>query len=138
MTLTEARKILENYQPHERKVRQALSMAVSILPIDVTPSVDRRLDQLVDKVSRAKYGFNPFRFKSRTNTYANWRTCIYYQLILEGYSAKSISRVTGYNHATIITNVKRFKGWLDIKDITAMRVWKEFLEILSEDGRRQS
>lgn len=132
MTLTEARKILGDYHPHEKKVREALKTAIAVLPKDEPkPACDERLQYYISLIQDNK-GFNPFQNRSRNVNAVAWRRTVFLRLRQENYTLHEIGRATGYDHSTIISACKSLEDYLTIGDPTTTRIWKQFLTITNQ------
>ena len=132
MTLAEARKILEDYHPHTRKVREALRTVIPILPEpEYKPSAKDRMEYYRGMVVKGK-GFDPFETRSRDTEVVMWRNCIYYRVRMEEYSYPQIGKSVGYSHTTILSACRHVRDWLDARDIITVRVWNELLNLIGE------
>lgn len=125
MTLTEARKILEYYQPTESEITEALKTVLAILPSEPRkPGAEERLAEIINTI-----GHDPFNGR-KYRKYAVWRQCIIYQMYLEGYINAEITRATGQNHATVTHAVQCVRDGLQYKDELTHKTWKKLLELL--------
>ena len=144
MTLTEARKVLEEYlawmqsgvdepepnKPTNEAVYEAMKQAISVLPKASTrPTAEERLEAISKSIESAK-GFNPFNDRSRSPSVVCWRHAICAILVSEGYRIVEIARATKYNHATIWWGVRRFKDYLDYGDKPSIAVWEDIQNII--------
>lgn len=125
MTLTEARKILEGYQPHERKIREALRLAINLLPKEPDkPKAEDRMAEMIKAI-----GHNPFN-KRKYRQFAIWRQCIVFKLTLEGFTNAEITKATGMNHSTVTHAIQSSKDALSYNDALFKQTWGSLLESL--------
>lgn len=136
MTLTEARKILEEFRdgldPDPQAVMDAIEIVIPVLPRE-TPRMrcPERLEQIINLIT-AQYGFNPFGGRRRDKEYVCWRQCVWMRLRKEGYTSMAVSRATGFDHATIWWGVERLQSYLEAGDYLAVSTWKELNKLLAE------
>lgn len=130
MTLTEATSILEQYHPHEVKVRKAIETVLSLLSgEDPAPSCEERFGYYNALIEKA-YGVTPFASRSRDVRMVAWRRVVFLKLRQEGYSLHEIERVSSYDHSTILEACKSLSEYIEIGDATTIRIWKDFLKII--------
>lgn len=130
MTLTEARKILEEYHPHEIRVRQALDVAISVLPRQSgRQTVNERFDYICKAIESAN-GRTPFRTRIRDKESVCWRQCVWKKLKQEGYPNHAIAKATGWDHATVWWGLDRLSDYLQSGDPLATATWEELNKIL--------
>ena len=133
MTLTEVRKILEDYHPKSKKVREALEVIVPMLPTEPPkPTAKQRLNELRIIIQENNEGFDPFASRDKKYTTVSWRNCVFYQLRKEGYSLNERGRATGYDHSTVCTSCKKFEGYIQTKDYITTNTWKEFVKYIHQ------
>lgn len=127
MTLTEARKILEEYHPHEKNVREALRLAITILPKEPDkPTAETRLAQIIEII-----GHNPFN-QRKYREFSIWRQCIVYKLTLEGFPNAEISKATGMNHSTVTSAIHNAEDALNYNDALFRQTWGCLLDSLQK------
>jgi len=146
MTLTEARRVLEDYQawrtyegpvgegpimPRFSLITEALDMAVAQLPSgEVRKPAAERYMEIRCAIAEAKDGFDPFRERSRDKVSVCWRQCVWRKLKSEGYHAVEVARVTGYDHATVWYALQRLDDFLYTGDLLAVRTWEDLNRIV--------
>ena len=131
MTLTDARKILERFNPDNELVKEALEMVIQTLPEPSDKlSTQDRFDEL-RYMLKSTYGQDPFEDRSRETTTVLLRTCVYYRMRQEGYTLNGIARCAGYNHATIHTNCKHFADYLSANDWMVTNTWNKFIKYIT-------
>ena len=141
MTLTQARKVLEDYQawriyegpvgqgpimPRFETITEALDTAIAQLPEgSIRKSVSERLNAILCALYEAKDGFNPFQERRRDRVSVCWRQCIWRKLILEGYHTVEVGKATGYDHASIWYGIQRLDDYLTLGDPLAVNTWED-------------
>lgn len=146
MTLTKARKILEEYlawcrsyddepeppQPSSDDLYDALEAAISVLPMEsMRPTAARRLETIREYIRAAKDGFDPFGSPTRDKRHVCWRQCVWHLLQTEGYGNSEIAHASGFDHATVWWGTQRLQGYLASGDWLAVAVWEELNRILN-------
>lgn len=133
MTLTDARKILEQYKADNELVQEALNLVVSRLPVPSnTPTAFERLMDIRNRIKKNNNGYDPFSTRSRTVENSTWRNCVYYQMRNEGYTYDSIGKASGYDHATVVVAYKRLKNYLETRDRYTIRIWNKLQTYLNQ------
>lgn len=129
MTLSEARTILAKLDVDDPDVKEAIGIAVSILPsTPARKSTSERLDEIVMKIK--EHGkTDPFD-RSRNSASVLRRQCIFKRLRGEGYMLSEIARASGYDHATVWFGCNQVQNGLDTNDRIVKNTWNELNEIL--------
>lgn len=145
MTLTEARKILEQHltwlrscvddteppRPSSDDLYEAIEVAISALPRDsARPTAGERL-KAIRRIILETEGFDPFETRSRDPNLVCWRQCVWLLLAREGYRSVEIARASAYDHSTMWWSIRRLQGYLDCGDKAAIATWEELNRILN-------
>lgn len=145
MTLTEARKILEQHliwlrscvddpeppRPASDDLYEAIEVAISVLPRDsARPTAKERLNA-IRRIILDVEGFDPFETRSRDPRLVCWRQCVWLLMANEGYRSVEMAKASAYDHATMWWGVRRLRGYLSCGDRAAIATWEELNRIIN-------
>lgn len=147
MTLTEARKILEQHlawcrscvddpeppKPDSNDLYKAIEVAISALPKDSARLTARERLNAIRRVILETEGFDPFETRSRDPNLVCWRQCVWLLLTREGYRSVELSRASAYDHSTMWWGIRRLQGYLDCGDKAAVATWEELNRIINNE-----
>ena len=147
MTLTEARKILEQHliwlrscvddteppRPSFDDLYKAIEVAISALPKDSARPTARERLSAIRRIILETEGFDPFETRSRDPNLVCWRQCVWLLLAREGYRSVEIARASAYDHSTMWWSIRRLQGYLDCGDKAAIATWEELNRILNNE-----
>ncbi len=132
MTPMEAREVLVEHRRRSRgKVREAIDMAIDILPSGPPRMTTEERFDYIRKLILCSKGFDPFASRSRENLIVTWRLCVWKLMMSEGYIQQHIADICGWDHSTVSVGVSRLNGYLDMGDDKAKGTWKDLQAILN-------
>lgn len=150
MTLTEARKTLEQYQscrrydgpleqsptmPEPKEIGEAIDVAIIALggSGNNRPEIGTRFSEILGAIANAKGGYNPFLGRERLQKDILWRQVVWFKLRNEGYSIHQIGKATGYSHSAVFCGCRAFRDALEVNDYLASCVWDEFCQLKDKE-----
>ena len=151
MTLTEARKILEQHlawcrssvddpeppRPDSNDLYKAIEVAISALPKDFAlPTVSARPTAreriaFIRKRLLDELGFDPFASRDRHRPMVYWRQCVMLLMLREGYRCGEVGRSCGYDHSTAVFARRQISGYLASGDKAITAIWVRLGKIVN-------
>ena len=144
MTLTEARKILEQHlawcrscvddpeppKPDSNDLYKAIEVAISALPKDsalptvsARPTAEERFRQVRSRLMAR--GCDPFGSRRRDIPTVALRQCVFLMLRREGYTYHAIARAALYDHSTVVWGRNKALDLINLCDPLYQRTWND-------------